>query len=108
MTIKLLNVRQVGDILCATSDDILLGLASLKGKSEEAFIESLSQAIFNEDMDIICGHIDWFRHLSGRECLTHSDRKKLENFYRHYFSNHKKNSGFKYTDFLVDALEHFA
>ena len=108
MTTKLLNIRQIGDILCATSEDVLLGLASLKGKSDQAFIESLNNAIFEGDMDIICGHIDWFRHLSGKNCLDISDRKQLEQFYRHYFAKHKKNSGIKYTDFIVDALEHFS
>ena len=108
MNVKLESIREVGDITCSTPEDILLGLASLKGKGDEQFIDSLRQAVLANDIDIICGHIDWFRRKLGKDCLDQLSRHQVANFYADYFHAHPKNGEIMIADFMASALEHFS
>lgn len=60
-SIYLSKCRSLGGMSCKTAKDIVFGLGLLKSKSDQMFINSLHRAIYSGDMDIICGHIDWFR-----------------------------------------------
>ena len=108
METKLATVRKIDNITCNTPDDIVLGLDSLKRKSDELFIQSLSNAILEDDMDIICGHIDWFRRKLGKSCMDYEGRNLVGSFYSQYFKQHPKNGEISSADFISDALEHFS
>lgn len=107
MNSKLNSIRQIGDIHCTTPEDVVLGLATLKGKSNDLFIASLSRAIFEKDIDIICGHIDWFRRKLGKDCLDDHHRDQVEGFYQEYFQKQPPDGEIMVANFLGDALEHF-
>lgn len=108
MNVKLSAIRKIGDVTCSTPDDIVLGLANLKGKSDELFVASLNDAILEDDMDIICGHIDWFRRKLGKGCLDLNERNLVSSFYTQYFEQHPKDGKISTADFIGDALEHFS
>lgn len=107
MNVKLNSIRKVGDITCSTAEDVVLGLANLKGKSNEQFIDSLRKAVLANDNDIICGHIDWFRRKLGKDCLDPINRHQVEIFYEDYFRVHPIDGEIMIAEFLGSALEHF-
>lgn len=107
MEIKLATSRKLGNITCKTADDIVYGLENLKAKDNDLFVQSLSNAILENDMDIICGHIDWFRKKIGKDCLNNETRIYVSDFYWRYFKNHRKNGEISVANFIGDALEHF-
>jgi hypothetical protein len=108
METKLNAVRKIGNISCSTPDEIVRGLESLKSKSDKLFIQSLNNAILEQDMDIICGHIDWFRKKLGKVCISDESRIRVGIFYFNYFRHHSKDGEISSADFISDALEHFA
>lgn len=108
MNVKLNSIREVGDITCSTPEDVVLGLANLKGKSDEQFIDSLRQAVLTNDIDILCGHIDWFRSKLGKDCLDQVNRDQVAIFCEKYFQSHPKDGEIMIAEFLGVALEHFS
>lgn len=107
MEIKLTTSRKLGNVTCKTAEDIVHELENLKNEDNDLFIQSLSNAILENDMDIICGHIDWFRKKIGKDCLNHDLRAHVSDFYLRYFKDHTKNGEISVADFIGDALEHF-
>ena len=108
MDTKLASIRKIGNITCRTANEIVLGLESLKNTSDELFSQSLCNAILEDDMEIICGHIDWFRKKIGEDCMDYEKRKLVSSFYSEYFMRHPKNGEISSAEFISDALEHFS
>ena len=108
MNVKLNSIREVGDINCTTSEDVVLGLAKIKDKGDEQFIDSLRQAVLANDIDIICGHIDWFRRKLGKDCLDQVNRHEVAIFCDEYFRAHPKDGAIMIAEFIGEALEHFS
>ncbi|WP_062309816.1 hypothetical protein [Polynucleobacter sinensis] len=108
METKLAAIRKIGGVTCSTPDDIVLGLESLKDEGDDLFIQSLNNAILEDDMDIICGHIDWFRRKLGKSCMDFDGRTLVASFYSQYFKQHTKDGEISSADFISDALEHFS
>lgn len=108
METKLTTIRKIGNVSCSTPDDIVLGLEKLKDEGDDLFIQSLNNAILENDIDIICGHIDWFRRKLGKACMDYDVRILVSSFYSQYFKQHPKDGEISSADFISDALEHFS
>lgn len=108
MDTKLATVRKIGNMSCSTAEDIVRGLESLKDESNDLFIQSLNNAILENDIDVICGHIDWFRRKLGKSCMDLDGRALVSIFYMQYFKKHIKNGAISSAEFIGDALEHFS
>lgn len=106
--IKLFKCRKLGGIHCQTATDILEGLGNLKSQSDKRFINSLHRAIYEGDLDIIAGHIDWFRVKAGMPILTQTERKELSHFYKEYLAKHPPDGMLRMAQFISAALEHFS
>jgi hypothetical protein len=107
-SIPLLKQRKIGEIDCKTSKDIVIGLGRLKSHSEQKFIESLQYAIFKGDIDIICGHIDWFREKAALPTLNAYQRAEVKEFYKQYVTKHPPDGILRMAQFITAALEHFS
>ena len=106
--INLSKCRNLGGVNCKTVKDIVLGLGLLKSQSDQMFINSLHRAIYEGDMDIICGHIDWFRDKVGLPCLNELEREEAQLFYKQYLSKHPPDGVLRMAQFISAALEHFS
>jgi len=106
--IKLFKSRNLGGMFCQTADDILQGLGNLKSQGEKRFINSLHRAIYEGDLDIIAGHIDWFRVKAGMPILNEEERKELSIFYKEYLVKHPPDGMLRMAQFISAALEHFS
>lgn len=104
----LLKQRKLGGVICNTSEDIVIGLGRLKSQNEQEFIESLRCAIFEGDMDIICGHIDWFREKAALPTLSAYQRDEVKEFYKQYINQHPPDGILRMAQFISAALEHFS
>lgn len=93
---------------CRTAKDIVFGLERLKTKNNQLFIDSLHRAIHDGDMDIICGHIDWFRAKAGLPSLNQLERDEVRCFSKQYLSNHPPDGVLRMAQFISAALEHFS
>ena len=107
-SIPLLKQRKLGGIECKTSEDVVIGLSRLKSHSEQDFIESLQCAIFEGDIDIICGHIDWFREKAALPKLNAYQRVEVKEFYKQYITQHPPDGILRMAQFITAALEHFS
>jgi hypothetical protein len=107
-SIALLKQRKLGGIICNTSEDIVIGLSRLKSQNEQEFIESLRYAIFEGDIDIICGHIDWFREKAALPTLSAYQRDEVKEFYKQYITQHPPDGILRMAQFISAALEHFS
>mgnify|MGYP006958835536 FL=1 len=107
-SINLSKCRNLGGVNCKTAKDIVFGLGLLKSKSDQMFINSLHRAIYEGDIDIICGHIDWFRDRAGLPCLNELERDEVEVFYKDYLSKHPPDGVLRMAQFISAALEHFS
>lgn len=105
---KLDEVRKIDNITCSTPEEIVRGLEILKSKSDTLFNQSLNNAILEQDIDIICGHINCFRKKLGKACISDECRILVGNFFSEYFRHHSKDSKTSSIDFISDAIEHFS
>ena len=105
---QLCKTRTLGGVHCQNSTDIVLGLANLKSQSDRRFINSLHRAIYEGDLDIIAGHIDWFRVKAGLPLLNQHEREELATFYREYLLKHPPDGILRMAQFISSALEHFS
>lgn len=93
---------------CDTSSDIVSALEEARVEGEDAYLQTLIDAMAHEDEDIICGHIDRFRIRLGKELMDSSERSSLMSFFHTFTASNPGSSNEKAWKFISDAVHKHA
>ena len=83
-------------------------LQKLKSLGNSSFMNSLHQAFYEGDMNIICAHINFFRAKINLPPLNQNQHDEAKSFYEQYVRQHPPDGILRTSNFIAAALEHFS